>query len=608
MVNKRTYLKFKLIPRVLLIYFLFFNVLNGYYINQEFVFKTSLLSNKYSISNSDTLPWGDVQIFSVILNKTDIIIGEPILINASYRILLTENWSVYHILFGIRSEFSFLGKSMPRTTGNLVEISETFYFEPYSINYGESYYGYLEIVVYDVNNPGNKATITKTNNYSIRFEKAPINSEIIYQFPKIIFSFDNVNMTFKFTNAVNNTYVFSNQEITFRLSGINILYYHETTDENGIANLVLNTSLMKTDICTLTIIINETEVYQAFQTYYVLDILNETEEFYFSFENKTNLYTNIGLNDSNSLVNLKIYCGFDAKVYLNDSGKLIELSNKSGNYYYEQFSTPNRAGFYKINLIAVPNLPGNNLSLSKSYEIKRRPININYNISRDSYNQRKLIFNLSIVDLLTGTRLINEKINLYYFNIAKNNWTLIKSILIDAPFKLFEWNVPDNYTDSELMFNLTFESNNVFESFSDTKDLILSLLTTNLQKFFPLSTEIMLEFKLNFLNGTPIVNQTVNIYIGEDLWALKTDSNGLIKLKYLTPEKETIIQITIIYNGPKNVSYLIYQDVLNIRMNIEQRLFYNIGYILTFIMLSLGTITVLTKIKKPKMVSDIKIK
>jgi len=118
----------------------------------------------------------------------------------------------------------------------------------------------------------------------------------------------------------------------------------------------------------------------------------------------------------------------------------------------------------------------------------------------------------------------------------------------------------------------------------------------------------MLEFKLNFLNGTPIVNQTVNIYIGEDLWALKTDSNGLIKLKYLTPEKETIIQITIIYNGPKNVSYLIYQDVLNIRMNIEQRLFYNIGYILTFIMLSLGTITVLTKIKKPKMVSDIKIK
>ena len=86
-------------------------------------------------------------------------------------------------------------------------------FDPYLINISQDFYGYLEIVAFNDINPSNKVTIVNKSLESIYFEKAHVNCEIIYQYPELIFSSDDTFFSFQFTNAINNTFAFSNEKV-----------------------------------------------------------------------------------------------------------------------------------------------------------------------------------------------------------------------------------------------------------------------------------------------------------------------------------------------------------------------------------------------------------
>ncbi|MHA1312061.1 MAG: hypothetical protein ACTSQO_14185 [Candidatus Helarchaeota archaeon] len=561
------------------------------------------------IRPSNTSPWGDIQIFNVILNKTIIELGEGILINASYRIVLNPNWSIHHILFGIKSDRKLLGEYMQKICGNLVNISKTFYFDPYLINISQDFYGYLEIVAFNDINPSNKVTIVNKSLESIYFEKAHVNCEIIYQYPELIFSSDDTFFSFQFTNAINNTFAFSNEKVLFELEGENISYYTRYTDEDGIINITLNTSKAGTHLCYLYIYINETFVYLNYFKKYTFQITDESAAFHFSVDNADNLYVNTGFNDSFSNIEIHAFCNFNAKVYWNSSNGLIELTDKINNNYYKTIKTPTFTCEFPINLIAVPEIPGNNLSITKYYEIKKRPINIFYQILRHFTNQKAFMFNISILDNLTHNKIKYGNISISYYDFSVNNWSLINKINLKNNYDLPLWTIPENYNLSKIFFKIELKNNSKFDNWSTmvniTPPILRSFQNTN---FYPLSTNITLKYQLKFINGTPIINQSISIWIGNKYLSLNTDSEGYIEFTYLTPAASVKIPVRILYEGNNECSLTTFQETLIIKMDMEQRLFYNSGYIVAFIILSFGTVLTISKIKRPKTISDIKVK
>jgi len=609
--HKYVKLKFVLIFFVLEILIIFSLSISNFNNPDEFL----AIDGENMIHKSAPFPWGDIQIFNVTLNKTNIEIGEGILINATYRIILEENWSIYYISFGIKSDISFLGENIPKIMGNMVKISKMFYFEPYSINLSRPYYGYLEIVAYPDYDPSNKVVILKYSNNSIYFEKGDIQFEVIYQYPEIIFSSDDTNITIQFTNENNKSYYFSDQPVLIKLcGGSTIINYDVITDEYGMVNLLLNTSEIDFYLCHLEIYINETRVYKSLVDWsYKLYIINESDAFYFSVENENDLYVNVGFNDSNSIINLEAYCNFNASLYWNSTTGLDELTDKIGFYYYKDIITPNQSGNYELKLIADPVLPGKNLTKSNIYNIKKRPIDIEYDIKRDITNQRSFIFNISVLDTLTGNIVLNENISLFYYNYLNNNWSLIKDSLLDSKNLIIQWDIPENFMNSTLKFKIGLNFNLRYENLSKLISFKIPLITITYESFYPINTIVLLELKLEFLNGTPIINSSLDLFIGNNNWTLRTDNYGKLNFTFLTPAYETNLNILIlynesIYNSSTDLLPIVYYLILPIKMNFEQKIMINCGYIIAFFCLSIGTIFTVVKFKKPKTVEDIKIK
>ncbi|TFF85720.1 MAG: hypothetical protein EU551_03470, partial [Promethearchaeota archaeon] len=173
------------------------------HLNQNIIYynKESKNDNIIGIENED-FPWGSIEIFNVTLNKTDIIIGEGILINASYRIILNPDWIIESIQFGIKSSgLDFIGIPLDQQQGNYMEVSRKIFYEPYAINLTESYYGYLEIIAKPIGGePGEFVLFSKESDEEIDFQKAEIACDIIYQYPEITFYEEDTNISLKFTN------------------------------------------------------------------------------------------------------------------------------------------------------------------------------------------------------------------------------------------------------------------------------------------------------------------------------------------------------------------------------------------------------------------------
>ena len=404
-----------------------------------------------------------------------------------------------------------------------------------------------------------------------------------------------------------NTYIFSNQNMSIQLDGSKVFYYDVISDIYGIVNLILNTSEVGPGLCDFDIYINETEVYRSFHFSDTFEIHNETTAFSFSVNNSDNLYVDVGYNDSYSKIKILAYCNLNASIYWNSTGGIFELDNDYY-YYYKTIKTPKISMLYDINLIADPELPAKNLTIINSYEIKKRPTNFTCEITRDNLSQTKFFFNLSLLDFFTKNNIFNENITLYFFNYLTYNWSFVEEFTIENKIPLYEWNIPKNYSDSKLSFKVSLNNNPRYENNTIFFNLTIPMIQPLQNNNYPISTKISIKFKLELLNGTPLINKTVNISIGNNRWVLETNNEGICETILQTPDKEGIMLITIFYEGSDYIFPIFYQDYLIIKMNLSQKIFLNIGYFIAFFGLCAGTGLTLIKIKRPKRISDIKIK
>ncbi len=574
--------------------------------------KDSYLKNQnITLNNADVPSFGDVQIFNVTLEKTMMEVGESIIVNASYKMLLNEGWSIDHIYLGILNINEYLCVCLPRIEGTYVNVSKKYYFDPDDINISTDYYGFLEIVIYNKTNVGNKVTFLKKSDDKLIFEKAFVDYELIYQYPEIIFSQDQLNLSFEFFNINNRTFKYKNKLIHFNLTdrSYNVkISQIKYTDSNGIIKLLLNMSEAGAGNFTLYFYFLETERYRSDIFSLKFYVYNETESFYCIISNNTEIFTDIGLDDAYSRIKLDVFCDFDANITCNSVFGNASLEQIYPNHFIYNISTPKQAGNYTIEIIAVPHLPGRNLIISKNINVKKRPLLINTELNRPINSQKKLDFHINLLDNLTGSQIIGQNICIYYFNDIQKNWTLIANFNISKYDYIFRWEYPTNFNNSQLKFKIFLENNSIFHSKIIFKNISTPIITSLIKEKYPLSTKINLIFQLSLPNGLLLKGENISVKILGKNWTLQTNDLGIFNISFLTPSYITDVKIIIEYNGNSTFLPLHLEFLIKIRRDSVQTFEYYSGYIFMFIILFGITVICLKTFRKPTSIHNLKVK
>lgn len=596
------FLKFYIIIIIFIFSIQSLNSTNNYYFS---------LNKEEELTKLDDPPFGVVEIYNVIIEKYNMIIGDSLIINGSYKLLPAEGWRIDHIYFGIKNLYEYLCISLPRNEGEYVFVSHKFFFDPEDINRSTDYKGFLEIYLEEIQNPGNIVVKIKESTFSLDFNKSDISHDILYQYPELIFSQDDLNISLELSNAFNESFKYRNKLITFNLSNPargNHISQTACTNDNGIVNILLNTSSIGSGYYTIFIYADQTANYMSWFTLLSGVIYDESSNFNISILNNDNIYANIGLNDSFSEIKLRIFCTFNSTIIWNSSFGSGSLKRNSCNQYFRILRSPMEYGEYVINSTAIPDLPAKSLTLSRIFSVKKRESFINLTINKSNESERSLKFYLSLYDLLTFTKVVNQSLNLYYFNFLQNNWTFINEIKLIDFITEYNWHIPQNYNLSKLKFRVDLINSSLFEFNEIYKEILIPIIYTNLKNSYPLSTELNIVINLKYLNGTSLRNEYISMEIDNQTWILKTNENGMINISYLTPSQQSSISVEINYFGNSSIlSANLKLDIL-IRRDILQNLSYYSGYIIVLLILLFSTVILLKKLVVPKKLSKIKIK
>jgi hypothetical protein len=590
---------------IIIIFSVFFQLLhNTNYYNYS-------LNREEKITQLEDPPFGILEIYNVTIEKDNMIIGDSLIINGSYKLFLAEGWRIDHIYFGIKNSFEYLGISLPRNEGGYVFVSHKFFFDPEDINRSTDYKGFLEIYLEEIQNPGNVVVKIKESIYSLDFNKSDISHKILYQYPELIFSQDDLNISLELSNAFNESFKYRNKLITFNLSNpARETHISQTayTDNNGIVNIMLNTSSIGSGYYTIFIYADQTANYMSWCVYLTGNIYDESSNFNISILNSDHIYTNIGLNDSYSEIKLRIFCTFNSTIIWNSNFGSGSLKRNNCNQYFRIMRSPMGYGEYIINSTAIPDLAARNLTLTRTISVKKRESLINMTIDKSTDSDNSIKFYLSLLDLLTSTKVVNQSLNLYYFNFLDNNWTFIDEIELINLITEYRWLIPPNYNRSKLKFKVDLVNNSLFEYSKTFREILVPIICSNLKNSYPLSTKVNIVINLKYLNGTNIINEYISIWIDNQTWILKTDEDGLINITYLTPSKKSSIFIIINYSGNSSILSANLKLNILIKRDILQTFSYYSGYIIALSILLFSTVILLKKLVVPKKLNNIKIK
>jgi hypothetical protein len=270
--------------------------------------------------------------------------------------------------------------------------------------------------------------------------------------------------------------------------------------------------------------------------------------------------------------------------------------------------SPMGYGEYIINSTAIPDLAARNLTLTRTISVKKRESLINMTIDKSTDSDNSIKFYLSLLDLLTSTKVVNQSLNLYYFNFLDNNWTFIDEIELINLITEYRWLIPPNYNRSKLKFKVDLVNNSLFEYSKTFREILVPIICSNLKNSYPLSTKVNIVINLKYLNGTNIINEYISIWIDNQTWILKTDEDGLINITYLTPSKKSSIFIIINYSGNSSILSANLKLNILIKRDILQTFSYYSGYIIALSILLFSTVILLKKLVVPKKLNNIKIK
>ncbi len=580
------------------------------------IFPTISLYSPFKSSNSRVitktdLPFGDVKIFNVTLEKTEVEVGKSIIINASYKLLLNEGWTVDSIYLGIINADKRLCKNEPKIQGANVKISDKFYFNPNDINTSLDYYGFLEIRISEIQNPWNYADIIKKSDEILIFTKAFVDCIFISQYPETIFSSDNTRVVFEFFNHNNYTFKYNNKLIFFKLENLRTtaqINSNATTDNNGIVNTSLDTSNIGCGDIKLTIYVHETFNYFDNLFYFQLYIYNDTTAFNFTILNKNNIYTNYNLNDTFSNVELTATSAFNASITCVSTFGIANFTKNKQNKYNLTLKAPKKSGTYLLNVSATPIKPGKRLIISREIKIKKRPLQIifKHNRSKNSLIQFNFYFNL--IDKLTNKTIVNQSVFLFQYNPDFDNWSKIDIIKISKINFRYNWKLPLGFNDSQIRFRVQLVNNSIFNSSNIDRTIIITKIIPYIKFYYPLSVRINLVFQFQLSNNSNLVNKLIFIKIGNQSWWLNTNKQGIINISYITPEKQGILKIEILYNNCYPYSPIYFEFNINIQRNLDQFLTYYSGYIIAFIILACFMMVTLKTFKRPKSLRFLKIR
>ncbi|MHA1268206.1 MAG: hypothetical protein ACTSPY_00345 [Candidatus Helarchaeota archaeon] len=566
--------------------------------------------NKIEISSNDIPSFGIVEILNITLEKTEMQVGESIIINATYNLIVNTGWKIEHIYLGIKNTKRYLCQSLPKIQGLSINVSRKFFFEPEEINISLNYKGFMEIKLYNETEPSSYVVIIDETIDDLIFRKAFVEYELLEQDPEIIFSFDDTHMIFEFYNQNNNSFKYRNRLIAFDFVNYreNItLNYVFFTDNNGIIDEYINTSDLGCGQIFLYFYFNETEVYRANLFLIELNIYNETECFNFSILNKHSIYANFGINDSFSQINLSAYCSFNANISYTSTFS-SGIFNKFGqNDYFCNIQAPENAGNYTINTSATPIKPGSQLMISRVLEVKKRPLMINFKYNRSKNYQSRINLFFLLTDNLTETVILNQNISIYYFNENLNNWSLIDIILVNRINMVYYWDLPFNFNSSKVLFKVIFENSSTFEPVILYKEFIINKIIPIIQPVYSLSSRIDLIFQVMFFNNTEIQGILLNIKIDNESWFLTTNKDGFINISLITPSIPTSIIIQVICNESEDILPLYLEFEIRIQRDVIQSIDYYSGYIIVFVIMTCLTVIVLKTYKRPKLLPKLKV-
>ncbi|TFF87688.1 MAG: hypothetical protein EU549_04280, partial [Promethearchaeota archaeon] len=363
-------------------------------------------ADKIVFSQTTDMPnWGIIEIYDVILEKTEMEVGESIIINATYDLIMEEGW-IYNIFFGItNNEMPQLFKELPIIDGLHINVSHKFYFEPDLIDISTNYRGFLGIEVFEINSSSHsRTTLMNFSSCYLSFNRADLKLDIINLSPEILFTHDSLNLSFEVYNEHNYTFKYKNRPVLIDSEKSGELKINETvfTNNQGFVNSMLNICNLGVGFSNIKIKIEICDIYEYHITS-IDDILiyNESSSFTFTVKNNDSIYSNIGLNDSYSTIEIEAYTEFEARVFLNSTFNSILLDNLTTKHHECIIKSPKKSGNYIITGIASPNSLGKNLTIMENLNIKKRPIEIITNINRSKNAQFNLDFFISLKDILT---------------------------------------------------------------------------------------------------------------------------------------------------------------------------------------------------------------